>query len=412
MLSPYRVLDLTNERGLLAGQILADLGADVIQVEPPTGSTARAVPPFFDAEQDPAEASIYWACYARNKRGITCDLTQPEGRDLLFRLIKSADFLFESGKPGEMASLGLSYDDVQSLNPAIIYTSLSPFGQDGPKAGYEDTELILWASGGPLLPTGDADRPPIRISVPQAYHHASGDAADGALVAHFERVRSDQGQHVDISVQQSVAQATISQVLAHQVGAPEPFRNAKGIEFGGTFIKTKWKAVDGWVELTLGMGTATGHFTNNLIRWMVDQGAAGPELLDIDWHEVPALLASGQLSTEKFQGVHTLIEDFIALKTKAELLEAAVERKLLLVPHSTVPSLIESTQLQSRDYWRESEYHGKAVRFPGPFVKASNRPIQYRRPAPALGQHNHEVYVGELGLSEAEFQNLEARGVI
>ena len=412
MLSPYRVIDLTNERGLLAGQILADLGADVIQVEPPSGSTARAVAPFFEDEPDEVERSIYWACYARNKRGVTCDVATASGRQLLFRLLGRADFLFESGKPGETAAFGLGYDDVRRINPGLVYTSLSPFGQDGTKADYEDTELVLWAAGAALLPTGDADRAPIRISVPQAYHHASGDAADGALIAHFDRVKSGLGQHVDISVQQSVAQATLSQVLAHQVGAPEPVRNAEGVRIGSTQVRTKWRAADGWVELTMGMGTATGHFTNNLVRWMVAEGAIEPELVSMDWREVPELLDTGKLPDEEFQRIQAAIETFVLAKTKAELLDAAVEHKLLLVPHSTVSSLSNSSQLEARDYWREAEYRGRQVRFPGPFVNIPSRPIQFRRSAPRLGQHNREVYVDELGLSEAEFADLITQGVV
>ena len=412
MLSPYRVVDLTNERGLLAGQIFADLGADVIQVEPPGGSTARNVAPFFDEPVEGAERSIYWACYARNKRSVTCDIQDPRGRDLLLRLIANADFLFESSNVGRLSALGLDYEALQAVNPKLIYTSISPFGQDGPKARYEDTSLILWASGGPLVHAGDADRPPIRISVPQAYLHAAGDAADGALVAHFDRLKSGLGQHVDISTQQSVAQATLSQILAHQVGAPEPERSLKGLRIGAATIRTKWEALDGWVELSLGMGTSTGHFSNNLLRWMVDEGVADPELLAIDWREMPARLISGETSADDFQAIQTTVEEFVRTKTKEELLDAAVKNKLLLVPHSTVASLATNEHLEARGFWKDVERDGRAIQFPGPFVNIPGRELQYARPAPTVGEHNHEVLVDELGLSEQEFGALAEERVI
>src|SRR5438093_68800 len=138
MLSPYRVLDLTDERGLLCGKILADLGADVIQVEPPGGHRARRIGPFHRDEVDP-ERSLYWWAYAANKRGITLDITTADGRALLARLVEKADFLIESGAPGELAALGLGWDTLATINPALIMASITPFGQAGPRAGYRAT---------------------------------------------------------------------------------------------------------------------------------------------------------------------------------------------------------------------------------------------------------------------------------
>ena len=134
MLSPFRVLDLTDERGMLAGQMLADLGADVIQIEPPGGSSARREPPFA-GDQEGEDQSLFWWAYARNKRGITCDLDTPEGQDLIKRLAADADFLFESDEVGAMASRGLGYDDLSEINERLIYASITPWGQDGPKVG-------------------------------------------------------------------------------------------------------------------------------------------------------------------------------------------------------------------------------------------------------------------------------------
>src|SRR5688572_26244961 len=135
MLSPYRVLDLTDERGLLCGKILADLGADVIQIEPPGGNRARRTGPFHRDEVHP-ERSLYWWAYAANKRSITLDVTTADGRALLARLVGTADFLIESGAPGQLAALGLGWDALSAINPALIMASITPFGQSGPHAGY------------------------------------------------------------------------------------------------------------------------------------------------------------------------------------------------------------------------------------------------------------------------------------
>ena len=167
MLSPYRVLDLTNERGLLCGQILGDLGADVIKVEPPGGSPARKLGPFFQDQPDP-NRSLYWWSYNRNKRSITLRFRGARGANILLRLAKDAHFLIESDSPGQFASLGLGYADLAAINPALIGVSITPFGQDGPKRVTQDSDLVILAAGGPLVLTGDDDRAPVRVSVPQA----------------------------------------------------------------------------------------------------------------------------------------------------------------------------------------------------------------------------------------------------
>src|SRR5262249_53582222 len=186
---------------------------------PPEGSSARRVGPFA-----PDGDCLYWDAYAANKRGITCDLDDPEGRELALRLCADADFVFESETPGVMAVRGLAYADVRAVNPSLVYASITSFGSDGPKARYADSELILWASGGPLYARRDGDRAPLRISVPQAYLHAAADAAGGALVAHHLRRRTGAGQHVEVSVMQSVTQATLSRILATAVGDPQGSR--------------------------------------------------------------------------------------------------------------------------------------------------------------------------------------------
>src|SRR5262245_11706613 len=192
MLSPYRVLDLTTRRGLLCGQILADLGADVIHVEPPGGADARRIGPFAGDVPHP-DRSLFWWSQTRNERAVTLDLDAPAGRDVLRRLVASAHFLIESDEPGAMAARDLAAESLLSLNPALVHVSITPFGQDGPKARWAEADLVLLAAGGPLFLTGDEDRPPVRLPVPQAWFHAAAEAAVGAMIAHHERQRSAAG---------------------------------------------------------------------------------------------------------------------------------------------------------------------------------------------------------------------------
>ncbi|MEE9276932.1 MAG: CoA transferase [Dehalococcoidia bacterium] len=412
MLSPYRVLDLTNERGLLAGQMLADLGADVIQVEPPGGSSARRLGPYYHDEEGP-EKSLYWWAYARNKRGITCDLEAADGQALLKRLAENADFVIESEMPGVMASRGLGYQDLAAINPRLVYVSITPFGQDGPKAHYADCDLILVAAGGPLFLAGDPDRAPVRVSVPQAYHHASADAAGAALIAHRERQRSKQGQHVDVSAQQSVAQATMAAVLAKPLGDAETVRSSGGLVFGGLRIRFIWPAKDGHVSITHLFGTAIGPFTRRLMEWIYEEGGCDEATRDKDWLAYAQLLLSGEEPVAEFERVKQVIAAFTSTKTKAELFEAAQQRGLLIVPITTLQEVSESPQLADRGYWRDLKHPevNDTVRYPGPFVRYSNQPMADGRRAPLIGEHNAEVY-GELGLSDGELAELRTKGVL
>ena len=412
LLSPYRVLDLTTERGLLCGQLLGDLGADVIKVEPPGGSPARQLGPFLNDEPHP-DRSLYWWAYNRTKRSITLDIDRPEGRDLLKRLVPSAHFVIESFNPGEMAARGLGYDELAALNPAIVYTSISAFGQDGPKATYADSDLIIMAAGGPLILTGDDDRPPVRLSVPQAYLHASADAAVGALVAHHESIVSGRGQYVDVAAEESVAMATQSYVLAASLGSVEARRMSGGVKFGPLDIPLVWPAKDGYIALTFLFGSALGVFTRKLMEYLCERGFCDEATRDKDWIAFGEQLFSGAEPVSEFERVVEIVRTFTRSHTKAELLQFAVEKGFLMTPITTIEEVVKSPQLESRGYWQSIEHPelGRKFLYPGPFAKFSATPLQYRRRPPMVGEHNREIYA-ELGIDDAELADLAAKGIV
>lgn len=414
VLSPYRVLDLTTERGLLCGQILGDLGADVIKVEPPRGSSARQLGPFYkDIDIPDPNGSLYWWAYNRNKRSITLNVNTHEGQALLRRLVASTHFFIESDNPGTMAEFGLSYDDLAAINSALVYVSISAFGQDGPKASYADSDLVILAAGGPLVMTGDEDRPPVRLSVPQAYLHASAEAAVAALVANHERQRSGRGQYIDVSAQQTVAQATQSMILAGPLGEAEIQRMAGGVKIGRLQVRLVWPAKDGYVAITFLFGTAFAHFTRRLMNWVHEEGFCDEVTRDTDWVTFGGRLFSGEALGE-YERLKLILENFTKTKTKAELLQGALERGLVIAPVAKIDEVVNSSQLAARHYWCEVEHPelGQKFRYPGPFVKFSETPLSYRRRPPLIGEHNQEVYGGELGMMESELAELQAKGVI
>jgi crotonobetainyl-CoA:carnitine CoA-transferase CaiB-like acyl-CoA transferase len=413
MLSPYRVLDLTTERGLLCGQMLGDLGADVIKVEPPGGAPARRLGPFY--QDDPhLDGSLFWWAYNRNKRSITLDLRRHEGQVLLRRLIESAHFFLESDMPGVLAQYGLGYDDLAQINPGLVYVSITPFGQDGPKASYADSDLIVLAAGGPLVLNGDDDLPPVRVSVPQAYLHASAEAAVAALIAHHERQRSGCGQHVDVSAQQAVAQATLSGILAAPLHDTEYQRLSGGVKVGSLTVQLVWPAQDGHVAILYLFGKAIGPFTRRLMEWICAEGFCDAATRDKDWLSLLERLLTGQESVEEYERLKRVVGAFTRTKTKAELLQAALERGLLIAPVTTIDEVVNSEQLAARDYWRILGHPelGRAFRYPGPFAQFSATPIRYRRRPPTVGEHNRDIYIDELDVTEQQFTELHIRGVI
>jgi len=395
MLSPYRVLDLSDERGIVCGFMLGELGADVLCIEAPGGSTARRRGPFAGDLRE-AERSLFWWAYARNKRSVVLDPASPKDHESLLRLVASADVFIESRKPGEMARLGLGYEELAAINPALVYVSISAFGQTGPKASWAATDLTILAAGGPLWLYGDEDRAPIRISVPQAFAHASADGAAAALVALHERNRSGLGQHVDISAQQSVTLATQSDIISSGVNTSGASRAAGGGRFGRMLVRLVYPALDGHVSITHVFGSAIGPATIRLMHVVCEDGFCDEALRDKDWIAMTELLADGSEPFATYDLAKEVVAAWTASKTKAELLEVAMKRGLLIAPAATTRDVIDSQQLEAREYFQPLERPdgGGMTRQLGPFARlglGALRPGRPARPAPRVGQHTVEV---------------------
>lgn len=413
MLGHCRVLDLTTERGLLCGQVLGDLGADVIKVEPVGGSPVRQLSPFFEDRPGP-ERSVYWWAYNRNKRSITLDLDREEGRRIFRELVRRADFIIESDNPGYWAQRDLGYQQLSALNPGLILVSITPFGQDGPKANYADSDLIVMAAGGVLILYGDEDRPPIRMSVPQAYLHASVDAVAAALIAYYERLDSGIGQHIDVAAQESVGLMNQSNALATPLGADEMRRMAGGAQLGPLRVPLVWNAKDGQITFVFLFGSALGSFTRKFVDYLYEQGGCDEAMRATDWVGYGEELLSGRVPMQDYDRRKSIIAEFFLRKTKAELFEAARERGLLIAPVATMEDVLQNSQFIARDYWQRLSHTetGATMLYPGPFARFSTQPITFRLPPPAVGEHNREVLIGELKMSEDEFAELRKRGVI
>ncbi len=392
LLEPYRVIDLTGTYGMLCAQILADLGADVIQVEPPGGAAGRRLAPFHQDREDP-EGSLTWWAYSRGKRSIELDIDSVDGRETLHELLATADVLIESEPVGGMQRRGLAYDELASRYPGLIHVSLSGFGSSGPKAHWAWSDLVVMASGGPLAITGDRDRAPVRVSVPQAFLHAAAEGAAAALVALHERVRSGLGQHVDVSAQQAVTMATQGNILSYAVGEQTAGRAAGGVTAGGIDVRLTYPAKDGFVSITFIFGATVGPATRRLMEYVHEQGFCDAATRDKNWVEYGLLLASGEEPVEEYERVKRCVAACTASKTKAELLEAALERRLLLAPMSDIADVVESPQFAHRGYFRRPSGDGPSaeVEYPGAFARFSATPLTATRRPPRIGEHTDEI---------------------
>lgn len=392
MLSPYRVLDLTDEGALLCGQILGDLGADVIVIEPPDGARARKLGPFRKGERHP-DRSLNWWSLNRNKRGVTLDVESDAGREQLRTLVAGADFLLESFAPGYLDRLGLGYADLSAINPRLVMVSITPFGQNGPKANWAASDLTVWAASAANIMSGDADRPPVAVAVPQAYLHAGAEAAVGALLAHAARERDGVGQHVDVSAQTAAMMSTQATVLAHGWGDAETKRLAGGVNFGGLPLKFVNPAKDGFVSVTFLFGSAIGPFSRRLMEVMCEEGVVDEATRDKDWINYTTLLLSGQEPPAELIRCLGKISEFTSSHTKDELFRMSMERGLLIVPVASIEDVVKSEQLAGRGFWSKVEHPevGETYTYPGPFAMLSDTPLSTRRRAPLLGEHTAEV---------------------
>lgn len=415
MLTGYRVLDLTDHRGYLAGRVLADLGADVILVEPVRRDSAGLTGSFNYVKLHP-ELSAIWLAYNSGKRCVTLNLESNEGKDIFLRMATKADFVLESFSPGYMENIGLGHDVLREVKPEIIVTSISPFGQNGPYRKYKGPELVATAMSGFMFLTGYPDGPPLQVSFPLAYGLASIHAALASLIALYHRRRTGQGQHIDVAARESAicicgyALPTwdLNKVLIERSGNLWSRVNLQGEKITQ---KVLWSCKDGMIAFMV-MGGDRGAKSNiNLVKWMAEEGMADDFVLSVNWDSLDFASMISQNFQDRLSGV---IEAFFMSHTKRELGEGAKKREILLQIVNAGADICIDQQLSHRNYWVEAPHpsSGKSVRFPGPFVKAFEKPLKQGARAPLRGEHNQEIFGLELGLSIEQMDDLKGRQII
>jgi len=381
-----------------ATKLMADLGADVIKVEPPgRGDPARGRGPFPGHVAHPEKSGLFLYLNS-NKRGITLDLHHTRGHDLLHRLVGQADLLIHNFPPPEMAPTGMDYDKLSSTHRGLVMTSITPFGLDGPHATYAATDLTLWNAGGIACLNGggpDADDlPPLRPFGHQSAFQGALNSAIASIAALLARAADGCGQHVSISIQECLT-AILELTFEYY-----PYMGLVASRLGRKPIQPVdfLECKDGWIYVCC----VEEHQWETLVEMMGRPEWAALEIFD------------NRLSrAANWDALKLLLQEWTLEQNVDELYRAGQARRVPLAPVSTMGDLFTSDHLKSRGFFATIEHPvAGSFAYPGAPYGLSQTPWRIRRPAPLLGQHNSEIYCGELGLSATDLATLEAEQIV
>ncbi|MBI2916754.1 MAG: CoA transferase [Chloroflexi bacterium] len=412
-LAGFRVLDLSDDKGAYCGKALGDLGADVIKIEPPGGDPSRWHRPFYRDQPDP-ERSLYWFVLNTSKRSITLDLACPDGQDLFRQLVAGAHAVVESYSPGYLDSLGLGYDQLRLFKRDIVLTSISPFGQSGPYRDYQATNLVAQAMGGLVYLCGDVDHSPVMVGGIQGCFQAGLQGALGTLFALYHQEETGQGQQVDVSMQEAITGGMwvsgphqfwdLSQTILPRWGIPYHQGPLMGM---GVRRYQVFRVRDGYMYG--GTGTARALPVEDMLAWMARRGV-GQELHGRQW----SAKITRHLNAEDRDTMEAAYARFVATYTKAEIWEEALAKRIDWHIVQTPQDLFECRHLAERGFWSKVDHPelGEAVPYQGWPTKMGAAPAAIHRRPPLIGEHNQEIYVGELGLSRHQLAALKQAGVV
>ncbi len=403
-LADLKIVELSEMvAGPFCTKVMADLGAEVIKIEKPRdGALARQRGPFPHDQPHPDRSTLFLYLNT-NKRGVTLDVGKPEGARLFRDLLKDADILVETQKPGGLASIGLGYDALKALTPRLIMASLTPFGQAGPYKDYRAYDLNCYHFGvlGYETPfnqvTDPATQPPLKAAGEQADFLAGWTAAAAIMCAVHWRHLTGEGQHVDLAEIEAAANMIRPNYPFYYYEPPDGpnrARLSKRQEWGLPWV---WACRDGHVAI-LAITDKHWEALKDLLgrpAWMDDELFKGP---------------MGRFMHADV--IKSLLETWLAEHDRNEIYKNGQALHLPIFPVQNLTEVMATRHFQEREFFVSQEVPGAgSVLLPGPPFKMSLTPWSLRRPAPRLGQHNAEVY-GGLGLSAADMARLQEQEVI
>jgi len=402
-LEGLRVLDLSGPMGNYSGKLFADMGADVILVEPLGGNALRREPPFLN-DIPGTERSLNFAYQNTSKRGISLNLECPSGQQLLRELAATADLVIDTAPPGWMRARGIDHETLVKARPQIVVASITPFGQTGPYADMQASDLVGLAMGGLLYMGGYHDAPPTQAHGNQAFMCAAMYGAVAAMLAVTHAEITGQGQHVDISMQEAVTLALENAAQTFDLEGVVRKRPLAEQRFAGYGL---FECKDGYIFLgSRGIGNSPAW--SRSLQWFKDENMQGVErLFGAEWSDLSYLK-----SMEAREVFGELFMNWSRQHSKAWLYTQGQKRLIPLAPVSTPADLMENQQLQARGHFVEFTHPllKQAAQMPGaPYVMTAT-PWRISRPAPFLGQHSEQV-LAEIGIVAEDFSRLVSAGV-
>jgi crotonobetainyl-CoA:carnitine CoA-transferase CaiB-like acyl-CoA transferase len=398
LLDDVRVLELTNSlSGAFCAKLLADQGADTLKVElPGCGDPSRREPPFIGGEPHP-DCSALFLAFNTNKRSITLDVTTPTGRAVLLRLIAEREIMIESFAPGYLAALGLGYEALQRVNPGLIMTSITPFGQTGPYRDYRGNDLIAQAMGGFLYTTGQTERPPMGTALEQTAIVTARNAVIASMAALLQQRQSGEGQHIDVSMMEAVISTPPN--FIHQFS----FTGAiAGRGFGESAVLDGMHLATSDSPVTL---TTAGTGGNPMETWaaFLDE----PRLRDPKFN-------SRQGRTQHWKELLALVEGKLSRWKARDFMKEAMDQRLVVGVVQSPEEVVSCPHLAARGSFVVMDHPDMGMlHYPGAgFLIDGVNPVVEGRAAPRLGEHNAVIYSGELGCSSEELVVLRAAGVM
>jgi crotonobetainyl-CoA:carnitine CoA-transferase CaiB-like acyl-CoA transferase len=390
--------------GPFCTKVMTDLGAEVIKIEKPAaGDVARQRGPFPGDKPHPEKSALYLYLNT-NKLGITLDVTKPEGSRLFRELAKDADIFVESQPPGFLDSLGLGYEGLRALNPRLIMTSITPFGQSGPYKDYKGYDLNCYHMGvvGYETPfnqvTDPESQPPLKAAGEQADFLSGWTAAAATMCAVFYRHLTGEGQHIDLARLEAVANMIRPNYPFYYYEGPEgPNRQrlASRKEWGLPWV---WPCRDGHIAL---LALTDQHWQQ--LKVML----GNPEWMNSELFQTP----SGRLMHA--DAIKTLLEEWLLEHNRDEIYRRGQELHLPVFPVQSVEEVMHTEHFRDREFFVEVNHPETGpLLYPGPPYKLSSTPWQIRSPAPRLGEYNGEIYGQRLGLKAEKLEQLHKEGVI
>jgi len=399
-LGGLKVIECSDLRtGPYAAKLMADLGAEVIKVEDPArGDEARRYGPYPGDSPNPEKSGLYLWLNA-NKLGITLNLRTVLGRKILKELLKQADVFIEEMPPSVSKELGLDYESLKKLNPQLVVTSITPFGETGPYKDYKAYEINCSAAGGLSNATGYPDREPLIFPISAGDYQAGVAAASASLVAVLVRRRIGRGQHVNISEAEVLADDHAGQYLIRYIYQGVS-GNRRGHHAGYFYYPCSCLPCrDGYMIL---IAPQSGQW----IRFVELMG--NPE-----WSQKPRYRNRRAMFEEYPDEADALLIPWLKKHDKEEIFALSRENHLPFSPVRTIDEMVNDPQFKEREFFCSlSHPEVGTLQYPGTAYKLSKTPARLERPAPYLGENNREILCGRLGYSEDELIKMKEYGVI